>query len=63
MAPCLPVPNMPSGTLSRSSFYFPSALACDSLVIVERSLFREKINSDYNNFVARVALEVVDSLS
>jgi hypothetical protein len=27
----------------------------------ERSLFREKINSDYNNFVARVALEVVDS--
>jgi hypothetical protein len=27
---------------------------------VERSLFRAKINSDYNNFVARVALEVVD---
>lgn len=25
------------------------------------SLFRAKINSDYNNFVARVALEVVDS--
>jgi hypothetical protein len=23
--------------------------------------FSEKINSDYNNFVARVALEVVDS--
>jgi hypothetical protein len=28
---------------------------------VERSLFRAKINSDYNDFVARVALEVVDS--
>ena len=27
----------------------------------ERSLFRAKINSDYNDFVARVALEVVDS--
>ena len=26
----------------------------------ERSLFRAKINSDYNDFVARVALEVVD---
>jgi hypothetical protein len=25
------------------------------------SLFRVKINSDYNDFVARVALEVVDS--
>jgi hypothetical protein len=24
------------------------------------SLFRAKINSDYNDFVARVALEVVD---
>jgi hypothetical protein len=29
--------------------------------MVERSLFRAKINSDYNDFVARVALEVVDS--
>jgi hypothetical protein len=28
---------------------------------LERSLFRAKINSDYNDFVARVALEVVDS--
>jgi hypothetical protein len=28
---------------------------------VECSLFRAKINSDYNDFVARVALEVVDS--
>jgi len=27
----------------------------------EASLFRAKINSDYNDFVARVALEVVDS--
>jgi len=27
----------------------------------ERSLFRANINSDYNDFVARVALEVVDS--
>jgi hypothetical protein len=27
----------------------------------DANLFREKINSDYNNFVARVALEVVDS--
>ena len=27
----------------------------------ERSLVRAKINSDYNDFVARVALEVVDS--
>jgi hypothetical protein len=25
------------------------------------SLFRAKINSDYNDFMARVALEVVDS--
>src|SRR5258708_2957003 len=41
--------------------YFPSALARDSLAMVERSLFRAKINSDYNDFVARVALEVVDS--
>jgi hypothetical protein len=40
--------------------YFPSALARDSLVMVERSLFRAKINSDYNDFVAWVALEVVD---
>jgi len=29
--------------------------------MVERSLFRANINSDYNDFVARVALEVVDS--
>jgi hypothetical protein len=29
--------------------------------MVERSLFRAKINSDYNDFVARVALEVVDT--
>jgi hypothetical protein len=29
--------------------------------MVERSLFRAKINGDYNDFVARVALEVVDS--
>jgi hypothetical protein len=29
--------------------------------MVERSLFRAKINSDYNDFEARVALEVVDS--
>jgi hypothetical protein len=28
---------------------------------VERGLFRAKINSDYNDLVARVALEVVDS--
>ena len=28
---------------------------------MERSLFRAKINSEYNDFVARVALEVVDS--
>jgi hypothetical protein len=28
---------------------------------VDASLFRAKINSDYNDFVARVALEVVDS--
>jgi hypothetical protein len=28
--------------------------------MVERSLFRAKINSDYNDFVAWVALEVVD---
>jgi hypothetical protein len=27
----------------------------------KRSLFRAKINSDYNDFVARVALEVVES--
>jgi hypothetical protein len=27
----------------------------------DASLFRAKINSDYNDFVARVALEVVDS--
>ena len=31
------------------------------LQMAERSLFRAKINSDYNDFVARVALEVVDS--
>jgi hypothetical protein len=29
--------------------------------MVARSLFRAKMNSDYNDFVARVALEVVDS--
>jgi hypothetical protein len=28
--------------------------------VIDARLFREKINSDYNNFVARVALEVVD---
>jgi hypothetical protein len=27
----------------------------------DASLFRAKMNSDYNDFVARVALEVVDS--
>jgi len=27
----------------------------------DANLFRAKINSDYNNFVARVALEAVDS--
>jgi hypothetical protein len=31
-----------------------------SLHRLERSLFRANINSDYNDFVARVALEVVD---
>jgi hypothetical protein len=29
--------------------------------MAKRSFFRAKINSDYNDFVARVALEVVDS--
>lgn len=29
--------------------------------MVERNLFTAKINSEYNDFVARVALEVVDS--
>src|SRR5258708_34570745 len=34
---------------------------CASLrKFLKRSLFRAKINSDYNDFVARVALEVVD---
>jgi hypothetical protein len=29
--------------------------------MVERNLFKAKMNTDYNDFVARVALEVVDS--
>ena len=41
-----------------------SGLPCPFLALeamVERSLFRAKINSGYTDFVARVALEVVDS--
>jgi hypothetical protein len=34
---------------------------CQGKDPADASLFRAKINSDYNDFVARVALEVVDS--
>ena len=40
---------------------FPPKLIPLTRRMAERNLFRAKFNSDYNDFVARVALEVVDS--